>query len=89
MARALGAVASTTFAPPSAARRLPGITVRGVDELVRAELLRQRAFVLATCDGHGAKPELRRELHPEVAEAADPEDGNGVAAACDENAGAH
>ena len=54
-----------------------GKVVRGaVDVDVRAELLGERGLVFAARDGHGAIAGLGGELHGQVAEAADAEDGD-------------
>ncbi len=53
----------------------------GVDVDVRAELFGERALILPASDGDGAIAGLGCVLDGEVAEAADAEDGNGVAGA--------
>ena len=58
-----------------------GVLLGAVDVNVRAELLGKRSFVFAARDGHGAIAAFGRVLHAEMAQAADAEDGDGVAGA--------
>ena len=51
----------------------------GVDVVVRAKLFRQRLLVFAACDGDDLEAHLGRELDAEMAESADPENGDEVA----------
>jgi hypothetical protein len=49
---------------------------RVVDEVMRTEPAGERLFVATACDRDGAEAELVCELHPEMAETADTQDGN-------------
>ena len=61
------------------AARPPTFWVAAVDVVVRAELPGERLLVGAARDRDGAEAHLRGELHAEMAEAADAEDGDQVA----------
>ena len=52
---------------------------RGVDVVMSAQLAGEVALLGATRDRDGAKTHLHRELHPEMTQATNPEDGDQIA----------
>ena len=72
-------VARITLAPPSLVSSSAAFCARAVDVQVSAELFGQRRFVRAARDRHGLESHLGRELHAQVTQAADPQNGDEIA----------
>jgi hypothetical protein len=73
-------VARITLAPPKRGELLGRVLSGAVYVVARAELASQILLLAPASDRDRVETELGRELDPEVPEAADPEDGDEVAA---------
>ena len=84
MRNAFGATARAiaASAPPSAWIAAAGSSFAALTVKSRSELARERQLVVLHVDGDDARPRDPRVLDRQVAEAADPEDGDQVGRAC-------
>ena len=79
MALLLVAVARMALAPPNLAQFRRRVLRLAINVMMGAQLLGQRLLVPAPGDGHGLKTHLGGELHAQMAESADPQNGHEIA----------